>query len=573
MVRDQQFLLPPDMRQWLPDSHPVWTLIEAVRLLDTSALHARCRTGGVGRAGYDPDMMLTLLFYAYARGISSSRQIERLCWDDVAFRVICAQDVPDHTTIWRFAEMTPELVQDLFARVLTLCAKAGMVRLDTITLDGTKVVANASKSANRSEEHIRAELQRRAQEAVEQHLATDAQENALFGVDVRGDEPPAELADPRRRGPRLERALADLAREREAEQAERAEQGREYLDRARKGTTGGGAVPAEVRVAAAEARLERAIAAQQAKIEEWERRSAEYRAVNGTKMDGKRPVPVEKHYAVVQAQASLAKALARQAERNNKPQQPAVRNTTDPDSRLMPTRSGFVQGYNAQNVVTEDLFILATEVTQQPGDVEQWVPMMGEAQTAADLVTTVHSEQAQAAGESCTCPTKLDDDEDDPPAPSVGVDDVAARNKPACPLHPNGIGTAIGDAGYLSRRNLTAPGPDRLIATGKRRDVEKAALASEPTTQQPDSGDGEPDPINVMADRLRTPEAIARYRQRGHIAETPHGHIKHNMGIRAFSRRGLARARAEWTLICTVYNLDRLQRTLRATGQQLPATP
>jgi transposase len=573
VVRDQQFLLPPDMRQWLPESHPVWMLIEAVRLLDTSAVHARCRTGGVGRAGFDPDMMLTLLFYAYGRGISSSRQIERLCWDDVAFRVICAQDVPDHSTIWRFADMAADVVRGLFGEVLILCAKAGMVRLDTITLDGTKVGANASKSANRSEQHIRGELQRRAQEAVSAHLATDAQENALFGVDVRGDEPPAELADPRRRGPRLQRALADLRREREAEQGERDAQVQQHLRGLREGNPARGRVPHDAQVAVAQLRLERAIAAQQAKIDDWKRRNAECIAAGGRGLDGRAPQPVEEHFALVRARASLAKALAGQAERDSKQEQkpPAVRNTTDPDSRFMPTRSGFIQGYNAQNVVTEDLLILATDITQQTGDAEQWVPMMDQAQKAADVVTTVHSEQAQAAGESCICPAE-NDDEDDPPTPSAAVDDVAAQDKPACPLHPNGIGIAIGDAGYLSRRNLTTPGPDRLIATGKRRDVEKAARTPDPATPQPPSDQDEPDPVEAMAQRLRTPEAMAIYRQRGHIAETPHGHIKHNMNIRAFSRRGLARVRAEWTLICTVYNLDRLQRTLRTTGQQLPAT-
>jgi transposase len=567
--RDQQFLLPPDMRQWLPASHVVWTLIRAVQVLDTSALHARCRTGGAGRAGYDPDMMLTLLFYAYARGVSSSRQIERLCFDDVAFRVICAQDVPDHSTIWRFADMAPEVVQRLFAEVLRLCAKAGMVRLDTITLDGTKVGANASKGANRSEEHIRGELERQAQAAVTKHLATDAQENALFGVDVRGDELPAELADPRERGPRLERALAELQREREAEEAERAAKAEQFLRRQREGNPVTGRVPNGARVAAAELRLARAIAAQRAKIEEWERRNAE----TGKRLPGARPQPVEEHSAVVQARAWLARALARQAELEKKQQQqqPAVRNTTDPDSRLMPVRSGFIQGYNAQNVVTEDLLILATEVTQDPGDVQQWVPMMGEAEKAADLVTTVHSEQARAAGEDCTCPPARDDDGEDPPPPSAGGEDAA---KPACPVHPNGIGIAVGDAGYLSRRNCTEPGPDRLIATGKRRDVEKAtrAPAPDPTTPPPDSQDDEPDPVQAMANRLRTPEAIAIYRRRGHIAETPHGHIKHNMGIRAFARRGLNRVRAEWTLICAVYNLDRLQRTLRAADRELPGT-
>ena len=558
------------MRQWLPASHVVWTLIEAVQLLDTSALHARCRTGGAGRAGFDPDMMLTLLFYAYARGIRSSRQIERLCWDDVAFRVICAEDVPDHTTIWRFADMTPEVVRRLFAEVLKLCAKAGMVRLGTITLDGTKVGANASLKANRSEEGIRAELERLAEESVAQHLATDAQEDALFGLDARGDELPAELADPRQRGPRLERALADLVREREAEQAAQAAKEQERLRRLREGVAVPGRVPRGAQVATAELRLEQAIAAQQAKIDEWEERNAAKIAATGKGLAGA-PQPVEKHATVVRARARLAEAVARQAERDKEQQReqqrPAVRNTTDPDSRIMPTRAGFIQGYNAQNVVTEDLLILATDVTQDTNDVEQWVPMIGEAEKAEDLVTTVHSEQARAAGEACTCPPDQNNDED-PPPPNAG-----SENTP-CPLHPNGIGTAVGDAGYLSKRNCTEPGPDRLIATGKRRDVEKAARtpAPDPTTQPPNSEHEEHDPIDKMANRLRDPEAMAIYRQRGHIAETPHGHIKHNMGLRTFARRGLSRVRAEWTLICAVYNLDRLQRTLHTTGRALPAT-
>src|SRR5690606_38199961 len=100
--REQPFLMPPDMREWLAADHPVWGLLDVVRLLDTTELHAQFKAGGPGRAGYDPDMMLALLCHAYSLGITSSRQIERLCWQDVAFRVICAQDVPDHTTIWRF---------------------------------------------------------------------------------------------------------------------------------------------------------------------------------------------------------------------------------------------------------------------------------------------------------------------------------------------------------------------------------------------------------------------------------------------------------------------------------------
>ena len=107
--RDQPFLLAPDMREWLPAGHPVWLVIEAVRRLDTSAFHARRRTGGAGTAGYDPDMLLTLLIWAYANGVTSSRRIERLSQQDVAFRVVCAGHVPDHVTVARFRQHRAEV--------------------------------------------------------------------------------------------------------------------------------------------------------------------------------------------------------------------------------------------------------------------------------------------------------------------------------------------------------------------------------------------------------------------------------------------------------------------------------
>src|ERR1700727_3496082 len=118
--RDQPFLLPPDMREWLPAGHAVWLVIEAVRLLDTGAFHARRRTGGAGAAGYDPDMLVTLLVWAYANGSTSSRRIERLCAQDVAFRVICAGHVPDHVTVARFPQQFADTAADLFAEVLVL---------------------------------------------------------------------------------------------------------------------------------------------------------------------------------------------------------------------------------------------------------------------------------------------------------------------------------------------------------------------------------------------------------------------------------------------------------------------
>jgi transposase len=555
------------MREWLPAGHAVWLLIDAVRLLDTSGLHARCRTGGVGRAGYDPDMLLTLLFYGYARGMRSSRRIERLCWEDVGFRVICAQDVPDHTTIWRFADLDPQLVQELFTQVLVLCATAGMGRLETITLDGMKIGANASAKATRSQEQIRAEVATIAQDAVAEHRATDVAENTLFGT-ARGDEMPEQLADPRSRGPRLARALAELEAEQVAKKAAQDTKAQQYLDQQERKPVPGG-TPVGAQVQAAERRLERAIAAQQARIEEWDRRNAAKIARTGKGLTGNRPQPVAEHNRVIRAREGLGKAHAAQAKRDAKAAcaAPPVRNVTDPDCRVMPTKSGFMPGYNPQNVISKDLLILATELTQDTGDVQQAVPMMQAAEHAAEVITTVHSGQAEATGEVCTCipatDGPCDDDLDDQTLSPAG-------DQPACPLHPDGIGTLVMDAGYLSEDNLTAQGPDRLIATGKRHNMEKAARTTPADDTPPEADDT--GPIAQMAQRLRTPDGIATYRQRGHIAETPHGHIKHNMGIRTLTRRGLHRATAEWKFICATYNLNRLIHTLQQTGQPLPTT-
>ena len=219
--RDQPFLLPPDMREWLPADHPVWLVITVVEEhLDTSAFHARRRTGGAGTAGYDPDMLVTVLVWAYPHGMTSSREIERLCGTDVAFRVICGGNLPDHVTFARFRADFPGAVAGFFAEVLKLCARLGMGRLGAVALDGMKIAASASKSANRTEDT----LARLAGETVAAHAAADAAEDELFGAGRRGDEVPEEAWSPRRRDGRIAAALASLKAEREA--AEAAEQAR-----------------------------------------------------------------------------------------------------------------------------------------------------------------------------------------------------------------------------------------------------------------------------------------------------------------------------------------------------------
>ncbi len=386
--RDQPFLLPPDMREWLPEDHPVWLVIGAVGHLDTAAVHGRRRTGGAGTAGYDPDMLLTLLVWAYAHKVTSSRRIEELCHTDVAFRVICAQDVPDHVTIARFRAAFPRAARELFTQVLVLCARLGMGQAGTVALDGTKIAANASKAANRTEETLR----KLAAERIAEHAAADAAEDERFGEGGRGDRVPPGGAGGGSRDERICRALADLQAEREAAEADRDAQARAYLEAAAAGQPLAGPPPAAAAVAAARQRLERAGAAQRDLIKAREARDAQARAAGHRGFRGKRPAPVEQAPAVRKARAQLEGAMARAAEQDRraaaKKGPGPVRNITDPGSRLMPVRGGgFLQGYNAQNVTSADKLIIATELTADPAGTGWFEPMLAAALDAAALIT------------------------------------------------------------------------------------------------------------------------------------------------------------------------------------------
>src|SRR5919107_2306506 len=220
--REQDFLMPPSVREWLPAGHLAWYLLEVVEWLDVSAFYGEYRADGSGRPAHDPAMMVALLLYAYAVGERSSRRIERRCVEDVAFRVIAANRAPDHTTISRFRKRHAERLAELFVQVLAMCAKAGMVSVGTVAVDGTKLAANAGLSANRAYEKIREEVERILAEAD----AVDAEEDQRFG-DARGDELPPELVDPVTRRERLERAKREL----EAEQAARVAEHRAMLAR------------------------------------------------------------------------------------------------------------------------------------------------------------------------------------------------------------------------------------------------------------------------------------------------------------------------------------------------------
>jgi transposase len=537
--RDQPFLLPPDMREWLPPDDPVWLVITVVaEHLDTSAFHAGRRTGGAGTAGYDPDMLVTVLVWAYAHGVRSSRVMERLCRTDVAFRVICGGNLPDHVTLARFRGDFPEAVGDFFVQVLVLCARLGMGRLGMVALDGMKITASASKAANRTEEGLR----KLAREAVAGHAAADAAGDELFGPGRRGDEVPEEAWSPRRRDERIAAALAGLEAERKAAQA--AEEARAAVCRARRQAgERAGCPPASIAVEMAEENLARVRSARAARLAELEQRYAAGQPRRGYAARADAP-GVDDSFRVKQAEAKLEAARARAAEAGRKAAEREanrkgpgpVRNITDPDSRLMPVRGGgFIQGYNAENVTSGDGLIIATELTDDQADCPWFEPMLARAQDAAALIAA-----HRPAG----------------PDPEPGGQDQ----------HHDGIGLALADAGYCSEANLTCPGPDRLIAVGKGRDLEKAAR--DPGSNDPDWGGPA---IQAMRERLKTPEGIAAYRQRGHIAETPHGNIKHNMGLRQLSVRGKRKASAEWTFAAAVHNLLKALSAGKLTGQALTA--
>jgi transposase len=495
--RDQGFLLPPDIREWLPQGHLVWFVIDAVDQLDLTGFARRAKVGAAGRAPFDPAMLVTLLIYAYAHGERSSRQIERLCQVDIAFRVICGNDAPDHTTIARFRAGHEDVFSDLFTQVLVMCARAGLGRFGTVAIDGTKITANAAKSANRSLAALRAEAERILAEAA----AVDAEEDELFG-DARGDELPEQFADPRTRAANIRKALEEIAAEQAAEAEANADDARvEHWQQ---------------RVADSERRLADARADALARWQQWE---------SGQRRRGTRGVPPDEHIIVRRARQRLAwvreqheKAMQRSAKAPTRRASTVV-NVTDPDSRLLKAREGFVQGYNAQLAVTDDQLIAAVDVITASPDVNAFVPMMTAAVEAAETISA-----------------------------STGITTT--------------VGVIVADAGYLSTANLTAPGPDRLIATGDRRRIDTDVVTT-PTHGPP------PrllDPLEAMRHRMRDPEQLRTYRRRALTVEPVNGMVKDRHGLRRFTRRGRTAALGELNLTAAVHNLLKLHRAAPAIG-------
>jgi transposase len=520
VLRDQPMLLPIDLREWLPPDHLVWFVLETIDVLDTAGLEQTTRRrGGAGAAGYDPRMLLALLIYAYCQGVRSSRRIERMCVTDVAFRVLCAQDGPDHATIARFRAEARDVFTDLFSQVLMIAAKAGLGRFGTVAIDGTKIAANASIDANRGKEWFD---QRVAGMVAESEDTDRAENSAGHRVNDAGrDRVPTGLGDRTRQAERIRQAADELRaqlRRRTRADEEREAAAVERRRRSEDGQPVVGRIPdGPHRLPEARAHLAREIATHQAKLD----RSAVLIAA-GKKPMGRPPVPMDDSTRIQRARqvvrnaeiAALAAGDRPAIKANNLPK--VVANTTDPQSRIMPTRKGFLQGYNAQVAVTGDQLIVAVRVGQSTNDQASFLPMM---RAARDTAARIH-----AATGNC--------------------DHV--------------IGTVLADAGYNSETNLTAAGPDRLIALGKERDQARAA------TETPADGSPPTDatPREANRHRLRTPEGRALYKRRGATVEPGIGNLKKI--IDRFSRRGLDNATSELHLAATAFNLMKIHRATPA---------
>jgi transposase len=539
--RDQPMMLPEDMRLWVGRDHFVLFLIDVIEGLDTTALEAHC-SPGKGRPGYDPRMLAVLLIYAYCQAERSSRRIEERCRTDAAFRVATGNLVPDHSTVCRFraaAAYPGGPLEDLFTRVLFVLAAAGLGRLDVVCVDGSKIWANASKEANRTEAGLRQLARRILDEAARadgEGCACAGHEHGeaaglegpgscgccdggmLPGLGLEGPAVPRSGWGGAARAQRIAAGLAEMEAARIAREEDRRAAAEAYLAAARAGAAPRGAVPADVAAEVAKLRLEQALAKDAATDARW---AAAGRRLPGRRREGTESAGARKARqqlaAATARRAKDAAATAQDAKKGKEPPKP-VRNITDPDSRLMHcTLRGLVQAYNCQVPRTADGVFLLPRATQDPNDAAQVTP-------ALEAIT--RSQQVIAAGH-------------------------AAAGRPG---FWSRIGTVLFDPGYFSKDNCQAPGPDRLIGTGG---------TWKDTTPQHGPGCDHDDPRDQMACNLATRQGRDLYRNRAPVSEGGFADLKQRTGLRQFSMRGTGKAQGELLLASLSANIHLLYRRTR----------
>jgi transposase len=437
--------MPPDLRKWVPEDHLVHFLLDAVDQLDLRS--ARVNERGSGAAQYPPSMMLALLIYSYATGTFSSRQIERSTHDLVPVRFLCADTHPDHDTICTFRIRNEALLKQSFARIVELAAQCGILKVGSITvaIDGTKILANASKHAAVSYAYAGEKIEQLNQE-IAQLVAKAEQADSTPLQD--GLSIPAEIHRRSERIKKLAQARAEI----------------------------------EARAALGEKQVE---------YEEKMKKRQAKEAATGKKTGGKPPRPP-----------------------SGKPEDKAQYNFTEPESRIMITRSGFEQTYNAQAAVEiKSRLIVAPALTNAPVDKEQLTKTVGAIVPAAG------------------------------PVGKVLVDSGFFSEKEIRQVE----GTAPGSqpTGVQVLAAIKRDGHGRTIAQLEKRDDPPAPKEDAPFTEH-------------MVHRVATKEGRLLYKQRQQTVEPVFGIIKEAMGFRRFSLRGLAKVSLEWILVTLAYNVKRL---------------
>jgi transposase len=404
--QDQRLLLPPDMREWLPEGDLALFLSDVVDALDLSAIYrAYERVDGRGQAAYHPALMVKLLMYGYCTGVPSSRKLEQATYRDVAFRVLAGDQHPDHDSIAAFRQRHLEALADLFGQVLRLCQGAGLVKVGHIALDGTKIKANASKHKAMSYarmEQTEARLAQEVRTVLEEAERVDAAEDAEYGRGRRGDELPAELA-------RRESRLAAIRAAKAALEAE------------------------------AQAKAGREAAAAQEKVAAQAQRegSAKGRPVTVPDPAQARPAPTAQY------------------------------NFTDPESRIMKdgATKAFEQAYNAQIAVDGHAqVIVACELTQAAADVAQLLPLLHQIEVNTGQRPAVLLADAGYFSEpNITIPQTLGIDVYIPPdrgahgAPERASAPTRAPKSPVAAAMREKLATAAGRALYALRKSVVEP--------------------------------------------------------------------------------------------------------------------
>lgn len=439
--RDTDFLFPPSVQEWLPDGHLARFVVDVVNQLDLSRLESAY--AGRGSMPYHPSMLLGLLIYGYATGVYSSRAIERATHDSVAFRYVAANTHPDHDTINTFRKLFWDEIESAFRQVLRIAAGMKLVKFGVVSLDGTKIKANASKHSALSYGH--------AQKLEAQIIA--------------------EIAELKRRAETAEGLPDDLSLPAELQRRE------DRLDAIRKAKADIEARVAAERDAPAQAEYEAKVQAREAQRQQ------------GRKPKGKQPQPPQ-----------------------TGPKDSDQINLTDPESRILPAGSDFVQGYNAQAAVdAESMLILAYDCVQAANDKQQLTPML---------------EPLKALPQR------------------IGLD-------PATPIQ------LAADTGYFSEANVEAceaAAITPLIALKRESHSGWLDRRLAPPPVMPNH----PTALQKMRYRLATPEGKAAYGLRKCTVEPTFGIIKQVMRFRQFLVRGLRNVQAEWGLVCLAFNLKRM---------------